>query len=175
MCDVNDTEEMVEVLEDDEEAESEPERNSYNAELSQDDKVLVDNLVEQGKVHIRRAAEDIVDFGKVLIQLKEILPHGSYERCIEKEFGLSASHANNFVNVAKRFADKPQFILGLKPTVLFSLAAPTTPYEAIDKVFLKVEAGETVDVEVVKQMIRGLKPVHYTHLERQGRRPHLGR
>jgi hypothetical protein len=61
------------------------------------------------------------------------------------------------MNVAHRFSDQPNFILDLKPTVLYLLASPSTPPEVLDKVMLKVEKGKQVRVEQVTKMIREVK------------------
>jgi hypothetical protein len=131
--------------------------NSYNSELDVKTRVLVSNLIERGKSCLRRSAEETIEFGKVLIGLKELLPHGSFIRCVESEYEISEASACKFMNVARRFEDKPKFILDLTPTALYTLAAPSTPPEVIDEVFNKVVAGETIKATDVTKMIEKAK------------------
>ena len=87
------------------------ENTSYTAELDEEARSRVVALVEQGKMHLKKSADEIIEFGKVLIQLKELLPHGQFMECVENEYGITDATANNYMNVAKRLSDKSQMIL----------------------------------------------------------------
>jgi len=132
------------------------EDNPYNVELTQEDKQRVSDLVEQGNVFLKSSAESVIEFGKVLIQLKSIL-RGNFMECVRREYDLDDQMARNIMNVAKRFGDKPKFILDLKPTVLYHLASPSTPYSVTEDVFHRVQANEKVSVALVRDLIRKSK------------------
>jgi hypothetical protein len=52
--------------------------------------------------------------------------------------------ARRFMQVAERF--KSNTMLDLQPTVLYALAAPSTPDEVVDEALERSEAGEKVTV-----------------------------
>lgn len=131
--------------------------NSYNSELDNEQRQAVSDLVERGKGHLRRSAEEVIEFGKVLLELKELLPHGAFLRCVEDEFEISEATAQNQMNAARRFSDKPLIIRDLSPTVLYLLSSPGTPYEVLDEVFLRVSSGEKIKADDVRKMIRRSK------------------
>ncbi len=57
--------------------------NSYNSELPPETKRLVSDLVKRGNSCLRNSAMEVIEFGKVLIELKELLPHGKFTRCVD--------------------------------------------------------------------------------------------
>lgn len=135
------------------------EDNPYNLELNQEDRQRVQDLVDQGNGFLRSSAEAVIEFGKVLIQLKDLLPHGNFAECVRREYDLEPEMARNIMHVARRFGEKPKFILGLKPTVLYHLASPSTPYAVTEEVFRLVQAKENVTVAKVQELIRKAKSI----------------
>jgi hypothetical protein len=57
----------------------------------------------------------------------ERLGHGNFLPWIEAEFGMSEWTARNFMRVAEEFGGKSGTVPDLPPTVLYQLAAPSTP------------------------------------------------
>ncbi|HNW10786.1 MAG TPA: DUF3102 domain-containing protein [Candidatus Rifleibacterium sp.] len=104
---------------------------------------------ERIKIRLRRTAEDIVEIGRELIEIKNRLTHGQFLPWVASEFQMSDRTANNFMRVATRF--KSEIIADFNPTVLYQLAAPSTPDEVIEKATEKAESGEKVSVEDVKR------------------------
>ncbi|UGB28689.1 DUF3102 domain-containing protein (plasmid) [Methylorubrum sp. B1-46] len=64
--------------------------------------------------------------------MKELLGHGNFLPWIKDEFGMSDRTALNFMRVAERF--KSEIVSDLPPTVLYALAAPSTPDEVKDEI-----------------------------------------
>jgi DNA repair exonuclease SbcCD ATPase subunit len=128
----------------------------YSA-LSPDLQVEVKSASERIKLRMKRTAEDIIEIGKDLIAIKEKLPHGQFLPWIDSEFGLTDKTAQNFMNVTERFGGKSEIISDFKPTLLYLLAAPSTPDEVVEQVIEKVEAGETVTPKEVKELKQKLK------------------
>lgn len=96
--------------------------------------------VKAKDIHIRlkRAAADIVAVGQALIEVKARLDHGQFGDWLQSEFGMTDRHARNFMNVASRFGDKTETISDLPATVLYLLAAPSTPEEIVEQVIAGV-------------------------------------
>ena len=69
------------------------------------------------------------------------LPHGKFLPWIADEFEMSEDTATNFMRVYSRFGEIPKFS-EFKPSVLYTLAAPSTPDSVVEKAIEKAEAGE---------------------------------
>ena len=111
---------------------------------------------ERIKLRLRRTAEDIVAIGQDLILIKNQLPHGQFMPWIQQHFERKQQTANNFISVASRFGSNSQ-LLGISPTALYELAAPSTPEEVINQVTEKAQAGESVSVAEVKALKQQVK------------------
>ena len=130
--------------------EIQPKQQTFNYfALDADVAIEARAAAERIKIRLRRTAEDIVEIGKELVEIKNKLTHGQFLPWIEAEFQMSDRTANNFMRVAARF--KSEIISDFNPTVLYQLAAPSTPDEVIEKATEKAEAGEKVSVEDVKR------------------------
>jgi FtsZ-binding cell division protein ZapB len=102
------------------------------------------------KLRLKRTVEDIIEIGRELTAVKDELPHGQFEIWIKDEFQMNREMANNFMQVATRFGGQMSDYLTFKPTVLYALAAPSTPEAVIDKAIAKAESGDKVTVADVK-------------------------
>lgn len=112
---------------------------------------------ERIKLRLRRTAEDIIAIGQDLILIKQSLPHGEFLPWIEREFEMSQPSAKRFMSVASRFTGKSLTMSDLKPTVLYELAAPSTPPEVVEQITEKASQGESVSVAEVKALKDQLK------------------
>lgn len=115
-------------------------------ELAIEARVVADRV----RLRMRRAAEDIIEIGKDLIEMKARLPHGSFLPWIKSEFGMTKETASKFMQVSERFGEKSE-ILTFNPSVLYVLSSPSTPEEVIDKAISKAESGEKVSVKEVQE------------------------
>ena len=70
------------------------------------------------------------------------LPHGKFLPWIADEFEMSQQTAQDFMRVFNRFGGEKQDFLVFKPSVLYSLASPSTPESVVEKAIEKAEAGE---------------------------------
>ena len=98
---------------------------------------------ERIKIRMKRTAEDIIEIGRDLQAVKADLGHGHFGKWIDAEFGFTAMTAQRFIQVADRFG-KSNIMLDFKPTILYALAAPSTPDEVIDQAKAKAASGEPV-------------------------------
>lgn len=83
---------------------------------------------------LKRAAEDVIAIGQDLIEVKLHLGHGQFLSWLQAEFEMTDRHARNFMNVASRFSSKSEIISDLPVTVIYALAAPSTPDTVIEMV-----------------------------------------
>ncbi|WP_116654437.1 DUF3102 domain-containing protein [Pelagibacterium sediminicola] len=109
---------------------------------------------ERIRVRMKRTAEDIIAIGLDLIEVKSRLSHGAFLPWIEAEFGMTDRTAARFMQVAEVYGNKFDIMSNLTPTVLYELAAPSTPEPVRQIVEAKAEANESVTVEEVKRLKR---------------------
>ncbi|MEM9450394.1 MAG: DUF3102 domain-containing protein [Cyanobacteria bacterium P01_E01_bin.6] len=106
---------------------------------------------ERINLRLRKTAEDIVAIGQDLISVKERLGHGNFLEWITAEFNMSQSTASRFMTVAEAFEGKLPTVGNLTPTVLYELAAPSTPEPVRQQMLEKAESGEKVSVKEVQE------------------------
>lgn len=87
------------------------------------------------------------------LPVAQALSHGSgrSRTGIEAEFEMTDRSALSFVRVAQLYGDKSEIISDLPPTVLYALAAPSTPEEVREKVEKDVADGKQVTVAEVRR------------------------
>lgn len=108
--------------------------------LDEAQRVRVQVKAESIRARMKRTAEDIIAIGQDLVEVKSMLGHGQFQEWIKVEFDMSYPTANNFMNVASRFGtdDKSLNFRDLSVSVLYLLAAPSTP----DAIVEQVQSGE---------------------------------
>jgi hypothetical protein len=114
----------------------------------------------------KRAFEDIVEIGRLLVEAKGLLPHGNWLPWLAKEFGWSPDTALNFTRIHELAKNRNFRNLNLPLSGAYLLAAPSTPEAVRDEIARRVDAGETISVAVIKATIRAA---------RQAPRPRLTR
>ncbi len=107
---------------------------------------------------MKRAAQDIIDIGQKLIEVKARLGHGHFGGWLEAEFAWSNDTAKRFMSVARQFETRNLHDLNIAPSALYLLAAPSTPEPARIEALERAEAGETI-THAIAQDIKAL----YTH------------
>ncbi len=111
---------------------------------------------------MKRTAQDIINIGQKLIEIKKRLGYGQYRKWIETEFNWGKSTANSFENVARHFADVHNLDI-FAPSALYELAAPSTPESARQEAMAKAQAGEKIGYKLAKE----IKKKHITKKENQ--------
>lgn len=115
------------------------------------DEVKVAAQVIRAQGHAMRGS--ILKIGRRLIEVKGMLPHGVFGEWIAAEFGMSERMSQNMMNVAREYEGKSEIISFLSDTVLYLLAAPSTPEGARAEVEREAAAGQKVTVEFTKETI----------------------
>ncbi len=77
------------------------------------------------------------------------MAHGHFLTWVDAEFGMSDQTARRFVHAAEAFGDKVNTVLNLPPTVLYALAAPSTPDEVRDNVVGLAGQGKKLETPLV--------------------------
>jgi Protein of unknown function (DUF3102) len=102
----------------------------------------------------KRVVADVIEIGRRLTECKKLLGHGNWGAWLDREFGWSDRQALNFMRVYELAESKSENFsdLHLPVSVLYLLAAPSTPPE--------------VRKEVIEQAKRGEKLTHRKTIER---------
>lgn len=105
--------------------------------LDEPTRAFVQEKTQAIHARLKRTAEDIIAIGLDLAGVKARIGYGQYQNWLKLEFDMTYRTSLNFMRVAEKFADRSE-IISLPVTVLYELAAPSTP-EAIIQM---VETGQ---------------------------------
>ena len=117
--------------------------------LDVETRIVVQQRTEEIRVLVRRSAQDIIDIGAKLIDVKARLGHGNFGPWLEAEFGWGQDTAGRFMNVSQRFGQIPQFA-EFAPSALYLLAAPSTPEPARLEAIERASNGESITYTTAK-------------------------
>jgi hypothetical protein len=95
--------------------------------------------------------------GTYLDGAKVRLPHGQFTDWLNAEFDMSERTAENYMSVARKFASKSELISDLPPSLLYKLAAPSTPETIVTKVIEDIKAGHPIDARGVMKEINAYR------------------
>jgi len=103
---------------------------------------------------MKRTAQDIVEIGQRLIDVKERLGYGRFLDWLKAEFDWNRRTANRFMSVAEQFSGNWDNLSHLKlaPSALYILAAPSTPKFAREEALSRAEAGEPITYTTAKEI-----------------------
>jgi phage N-6-adenine-methyltransferase len=136
---------------------SRPEPFDYDA-LDPETRIVVQQRTAEIREHMRRTAQEVVEIGIKLIEIKERLGHGHFLKWLEAEFQWTDRTAQNFMNVARRFKSETFSDLTFAPSVLYLLAAPSTPETAREEALDRAQAGEAITHSAARAIVESHKP-----------------
>lgn len=68
----------------------------------------LDPYVQQGRMFLFNAAQNLIQYGRVLCEAKPLVPRGQFENWVQTNFGMSERSAQNYMAVWKRFGANEQ-------------------------------------------------------------------
>lgn len=89
----------------------------------------VDSIEEELKIRSKAFRYHIFEIGKLLCELKRILPHGSFQNWVDNNFDFSRESAYNFMKVYRACMGHPEVVEYFNPSCLYFLASPSFPAE----------------------------------------------
>lgn len=123
------------------------------ARLDTETRIVVQQRTEEIRVLVRRSAQDIIDIGTKLIEIKARLGHGNFGTWLDAEFGWNWKTATSLMNVATKFVNFTN-LNQFAPSALYLLAAPSTPEDARSEAMERADAGETITHAVAQTIVR---------------------
>ena len=89
--------------------------------------------------------------------MKAALPHGSFGKWLEAEFGWTERTAQNYMRAAETYGSNTKCVSDLPLSTIYRLQAPTVPEFVRSEVFSMAERGERPIQVVVEEMISKAK------------------
>lgn len=128
------------------------------AALDMETRVVVQQKTGEIKERTRRAAQDIIDIGTRLLDVKDRLGHGSFGVWLSAEFNWSERTAQNFMRVAAAFKNANFADLNFGASALYLLSEPSTPAPARELAIERAASGEYISHNVAKVIVAQHKP-----------------
>lgn len=116
-------------------------------------RTLVQSKTSELKSLIRRSAQDIIDIGQKLTEVKEQLVHGNFRAWLKAEFDWSVRTAARFMQVATEFKCANLAHLDIAVSALYLLAQPSTPKEARKQALELAKEGEYITYSKAKEIV----------------------
>jgi len=108
------------------------------------------------KALVKRSAQDIIEIGLKLIEVKDRLPHGMWGKWLDVEFGWKTTTAWNFMMVATKFSNFED-LDSFGQSALYLLASPSTPDEAREEAINRASNGEVITHKAAKEIVNSYK------------------
>ncbi|TBR56944.1 hypothetical protein B4U84_26265 [Westiellopsis prolifica IICB1] len=124
------------------------------AVLTPEVRVLVQSKTSELKSLMRRNAQDIIDIGQKLTEVKQQLGHGNFRAWLKAEFDWSVRTAARFMQVAIQFKCANLAHLNIAVSALYLLAQPSTPEKARQQALEVAKEGENITHTKAKAIIR---------------------
>nr|WP_290224067.1 DUF3102 domain-containing protein [Trichocoleus desertorum] len=123
----------------------------YSA-LDLEQRVVVQQRTSEIKDLINRNAQNTIEIGQKLIEVKTRLGHGHWLQWLGAEFNWTHDTAGNLMRVARSFDQIPK-ISEFAPSALYLLSSPSTPEEARQEAIALAESGERVTHAKAREIV----------------------
>ena len=108
-------------------------------------------MIDARALH-KRTIEGQAEIGRRLIAFRDRIERGHFLKWIEAEFSKSTAYC--LINMAENLAAELPTVGSLPPTVIYQLAAPTTPLAARADIINRLKAGEQIPPEAIVEGVR---------------------
>lgn len=128
-----------------------------------DDEQFLQDAAKRIKERLTYTNQAIAEIGRDLIAVKNRIKYGDFQHWISIEFSMSLKTAERFMSVAETYGERIDIVTilnALSATVLYELAAPSTPEEVRTIVEERVTSGETPtlpEVRELKKLLQGFR------------------
>lgn len=116
-------------------------------------RIMVEGKTSELKGLMRRSAQDIINIGQKLVEVKEQLGHGNFRAWLKTEFDWSLRTAARFMQVSTQFKCANLAHLNIAVSALYFLAKPSIPEEARKQVLEIAKEGEYITYAKAKAII----------------------
>lgn len=127
----------------------------YSA-LDTSTRIFVEERTTEIKSLIKRSAQDIIEIGGKLTEVKERLGHGRFGAWLAAEFEWTQQTAVTFMRVHGKFKNFLN-LEGFAPSALYLFASPSTPEEAVQEAIDRAQDGERITHTIAKEIVAQYK------------------
>jgi GGDEF domain-containing protein len=121
--------------------------------LQADNQLLIQQRTDEIKNLIRRTASNLIEIGKKLHEVKQLLGHGNFGNWLLTEFNWSVATATKMMQASERFENVNFTNLNFAPSAIYLLAAPSTPKKAITEALTQARGGKPITYTFAKQIV----------------------
>lgn len=123
----------------------------------------LDSYVQQGQMFLFNIAQNLLQFGRVLVEAKPLVPRGQFEGWVQKSFGISERTAQQYMATWRRFGNREQF-----QTVKFSsLQKMLSLPEGAEERFAEENDLEAMTAREVEKAVQETKAAMQSELQRE--------
>ena len=122
--------------------------------LDRQTQITVKQKTAEIKGLIRQTAQEIVEVGQKLAEVKKQLKHGQFRSWLNNEFNWSISSATKFMQVSEQFKNVNFTHFNFATSALYVLAAPSTPDSARQYALKIASQGENITYSLAKLIIK---------------------
>ncbi len=122
--------------------------------LDRQTQISVKQKTSEIKGLIRQTAQDIVEVGQKLAEVKRQLKHGEFRSWLKSEFNWSVSSATKFMQVSEQFKNVNFTHFNFATSALYVLAAPSTPESARQYALEIASQGENITYSLAKLIVK---------------------
>lgn len=117
-------------------------------------------LTQQARNVLKRTAQDIIDLSQICHEYHETFGYQEYIRWVKEDLGISETMGRRALNVYDEFGCTANLaVRDLQPSVLYLLAAPSTPESARQEAIEKAESGEALTHKQAQELIKAHKEI----------------
>jgi len=127
------------------------------AVLTSEVQIFIQSKTSELKSLMRRSAQDIIDIGQKLTEVKEQLGHGNFRAWLKAEFDWSVRTAARFMQVATQFKCANLAHLNIAVSALYLLAKPSTPEKARQEALELAKEGDNITHTKAKTIVSRYK------------------
>lgn len=113
----------------------------------------LDGYVQQGQMFLFNAAQNLVQFGRVLTEAKPLIPRGEFENWVKTNFRMSERTAQGYMAVWKRYGQREQFQAVQFSNLQKMLALP----EGTEERFAEENDLETMTAREVEKAVQKVR------------------
>lgn len=107
-------------------------------------RIVVQQRTDEIKSLLRRTAQDIINIGQKLVEVKQELGHGHFLAWLRTEFDWSESAARKFMQVSRQFKTVKFTDLNIATSALYLLSADSTSEAAREEALERARTGEVI-------------------------------
>ncbi len=135
------------------------EQQFFNYEdLDNETRVVVQQRTSEIKSLVKRNAQEVIEIGQKLIDVKEKLGHGKFRCWLKAEFSWGPTTAWKYMKVTETFKCSPCEHLDIAASALYLLATPSVPESARNEALERANQGEPITRTAARAIIQQHKP-----------------